>query len=710
MTENHLAKVCRSSKDKFKAYFEKTHTKPHRRLPTKHGNYVHQLTMDTPASYSSDDDDYVIHSFSVFAHQHASYSTTDDKYFIWLPVSISPNRTIKVLMQMVQQPHAIHFRHLYRKMSESAPLQPSHAKIFPYSGKPIYPLGKVSLACEGVSHFESLEFQIMDSKDIPGKPALISGRNSERLGLIKFHRDKDTIAAKRAKAKQHYDTTANSNLPPFGIGDFIYAKPAPHHKSGPWLYGLVTTIPAPRSYIIKTPTGLTRRNRCHLRPAAPPPPEALIPCSWMKQLSANTPTTTTVDHPSKQSTPAPPPSSSEGPNQTNTTNSTQATPAKTVGWGWFSIDKDKRLYNDTRRIGNGKIGSDVSRYFAWVATKYYARGLSTAFLMGLFLKVEVKSFARRNSEVIRNHFLVPAMILVIFGVFAESLIDQYVGPVDTRLSLLLSCLKARDNQLHDTEFNPLTRSGTQDDDQGTLGRHKPSMGLVVPLLTVQSSDGHRDRVAMCNFEFQENRQGLSYKFRETYRYLSNLRFFVLIGIGPQVLVPEETDSTNNNYYVDNNSRELNYRMSFLNYLLSLDIITSVILTRFLQPVSGPAVSALDSGSSSRIRRKAVGPVSCRVSEGLSDSDTSVMVLMVGMAVMVVIATDLIVVERLVVDGGNSRMPAILGTVKVLASHGGDGNGDNDSNGCADGNNAQNVDSGIGGSCATIANGDNFNYW
>lgn len=190
-TENHLAKVCRSSKDKFKADFQKKHTKPNRRPPTKHGNYFHQLTTDTPASYSSDDDDYILHSFSVFAHHHATDSTTDNKFFTWLPVSISPNKTIKVLMQVDSAatcntlPSSI-----CRKMSESARLQPSHAKIFPYSGKAIYPLGKVSLACEGVYHFETLEIQIMDSKDIPGKPALISGRDRERLGLIKFHHNK----------------------------------------------------------------------------------------------------------------------------------------------------------------------------------------------------------------------------------------------------------------------------------------------------------------------------------------------------------------------------------------------------------------------------------------------------------------------------------------------------------------------------------------
>ena len=60
MTENHLAKVSRSPKDKFKADFGKQ-TKPNKRPPTTRGNNVHQFTMDistsTSAPYSSEDDD-----------------------------------------------------------------------------------------------------------------------------------------------------------------------------------------------------------------------------------------------------------------------------------------------------------------------------------------------------------------------------------------------------------------------------------------------------------------------------------------------------------------------------------------------------------------------------------------------------------------------------------------------------------------------------
>ena len=189
MTENHLAKVCRSPKDKFKADFERKHAKLNKRPPTKRGNNVHQFTTSAPYS-SEDDDDYVVHS-SVFAHHNGKDSPKDDKYFTWLPVSISPDKTIKVLMQVDSAATCNTISStIYRKISEAAPLQPSHAKILPYSRKAIYPFGKVSLACEGVSHFENLEFQVMDSNDIHGKPALISGKDSERLGLIKFHRDR----------------------------------------------------------------------------------------------------------------------------------------------------------------------------------------------------------------------------------------------------------------------------------------------------------------------------------------------------------------------------------------------------------------------------------------------------------------------------------------------------------------------------------------
>ena len=91
MTENHLAKVCRSPKDKFKSEFEKKQRKHNKRPPSRCSDTVHQFSQGNGASatYSDDDDDYVVHSFSAFAlHDGAE----DDKYFTWLPVSVSPER------------------------------------------------------------------------------------------------------------------------------------------------------------------------------------------------------------------------------------------------------------------------------------------------------------------------------------------------------------------------------------------------------------------------------------------------------------------------------------------------------------------------------------------------------------------------------------------------------------------------------------------
>ena len=109
----------------------------------------------------------------MFAHHDTL--TKDDKYFTWLPVSTSPNKTTKVLMQVDSAatcntlPSTV-----YNKISGAPPLKSSRAKIVPYAGEALSPLNKVSMACEGTSQFEMLEFEVIDSKDIPDKPALVS--------------------------------------------------------------------------------------------------------------------------------------------------------------------------------------------------------------------------------------------------------------------------------------------------------------------------------------------------------------------------------------------------------------------------------------------------------------------------------------------------------------------------------------------------------
>ena len=91
---------------------------------------------------------------------------------------------------------------------------------------------------------------------------------------------------------------------------------------------------------------------------------------------------------------------------------------------------------------NERLDNVDSRYFAWLAAKYVARGISTLFLMGLFLKVDARSLPQKNREVRINQFLVPATMLVILGAFLESLIDEHVGLLDSRLRFVSKCSHA----------------------------------------------------------------------------------------------------------------------------------------------------------------------------------------------------------------------------------------------------------------------------
>ncbi|XP_015755158.1 PREDICTED: uncharacterized protein LOC107334700 [Acropora digitifera] len=84
-------------------------------------------------------------------------------------------------------------------------------------------------------------------------------------------------------------------------------------------------------------------------------------------------------------------------------------------------------------------------YFAWVAPKYLVRGLTTAFLIFLFVKLDALTMPQENGDVLRYHFQVSAMMLMILATFLECLIDQYVGPVDSWLR----------KEIHDLSLNIL---------------------------------------------------------------------------------------------------------------------------------------------------------------------------------------------------------------------------------------------------------------
>ena len=70
--------------------------------------------------------------------------------------------------------------------------------------------------------------------------------------------------------------------------------------------------------------------------------------------------------------------------------------------------------------------------YRWAGAELASRGLTTLFLMYVFLKVDARALPLQNPGVKINHFLVPVLTLGIIADFAASLVDQQIGPLDCR--------------------------------------------------------------------------------------------------------------------------------------------------------------------------------------------------------------------------------------------------------------------------------------
>ncbi len=84
---------------------------------------------------------------------------------------------------------------------------------------------------------------------------------------------RDKHLGRRAEAKAHYHKTASRELPPLTWTTSVHQakRPSPWER---WDRGEVLEEVTPRSYVVKKPDGLVRRNRVHLRPAEPS-----VPCN-----------------------------------------------------------------------------------------------------------------------------------------------------------------------------------------------------------------------------------------------------------------------------------------------------------------------------------------------------------------------------------------------------------------------------------------------
>ena len=76
-------------------------------------------------------------------------------------------------------------------------------------------------------------------------------------------------------------------------------------------------------------------------------------------------------------------------------------------------------------------------YATWDSVKFGVRGVSTAFIMYLFTVVNAQAFPLQNPDVTSNLLSVPVIMFGILSTFAETLVDQHVGAVDSTIRFVI---------------------------------------------------------------------------------------------------------------------------------------------------------------------------------------------------------------------------------------------------------------------------------
>ena len=131
-------------------------------------------------------------TFSLEAQLHSIVASSLAKwYFTTRSLSMSGSTFTQVKFQVdsTATQNAMSLSTLHSLLPD-AELKRSPYHLYPYGNpKPLEPEGQVDLVCERENKYKTLTFQVLPDSSIGCKPALLSGSDSERLGLIKVHAD-----------------------------------------------------------------------------------------------------------------------------------------------------------------------------------------------------------------------------------------------------------------------------------------------------------------------------------------------------------------------------------------------------------------------------------------------------------------------------------------------------------------------------------------
>ena len=113
------------------------------------------------------------------------------KYFVKLPLSATGSHFQPITLQIDTAASCNTLSHsTLTSLGRDIQMSKSPYLLHPYGNtRPLRPLGQVELLCHRNNHYDTLTFQILPDDIMANKPALLSGGDSERLGLVRIESD-----------------------------------------------------------------------------------------------------------------------------------------------------------------------------------------------------------------------------------------------------------------------------------------------------------------------------------------------------------------------------------------------------------------------------------------------------------------------------------------------------------------------------------------
>jgi len=151
----------------------------------------HLETADRSVYYTDESVSDVEDMMTTYALDTQSvHSVTSEKhskrYFVQLPVSSTGASFTHMKFQIDTAATCNTIaQHMLKELQPEPRLTHSPYLLHPYgNSKPLKPLGEVQLLCEQQDRYETLVFQVLPDHVMGSKPALLSGGDSEHLGLV----------------------------------------------------------------------------------------------------------------------------------------------------------------------------------------------------------------------------------------------------------------------------------------------------------------------------------------------------------------------------------------------------------------------------------------------------------------------------------------------------------------------------------------------